>query len=386
MPDSAASVSTLEVQHKIASVDGQQSGGRGTSAYVPELDSLRFFAFALVYLHHHTFHVTERLRPIETAREACGFGLCIFFTLSSYLITNLLLREQAITDGIHLRAFYLRRILRIWPLYIGFILISYVIGIVSPKHAAEPLRILAMLLLAGNWYAVFHGYGSQSPVSPLWSISVEEQFYLIWPTVARYGRRVILWGAISTVVLSLISTYEITRLAWGGQGALWANSLVQFLFFGTGALLAWAFHGRNYRKDAVRAWVLVTCGVTGAWMTENAFHLKTEGMSRPNPFGITAGYLLVSVMCSLVLLGFRAFPRMPRPFTYLGKVSYGLYVFHNLSMLLMTELGALFHVKLLGSALGPLLTLTLASLSYEYYEKPFLRLKQRFTFVHSRPE
>ena len=160
--------------------------------YFPELDGLRFVAFMMVYLFHGGVPqpIVSQLigrRAAVALRENGGFGVQLFFILSGYLIATLLLREEARYGRISLRAFWIRRILRIWPLYylviaIGFGLIPAIEGQIMTQGYRSLLRIhlIPFLAFLGNW--------SMALVTPLpdwlsilWSVCVEEQFYLIVP-------------------------------------------------------------------------------------------------------------------------------------------------------------------------------------------------------------
>jgi peptidoglycan/LPS O-acetylase OafA/YrhL len=117
------------------------SGARDTDSaqphYQPGLDALRFFAFLAVFLFHscRTFSANSVSVALY---DPLSFGLPVFFLLSSYLITQLLVKERATTGTVHIKAFYIRRILRIWPLYFSFLGGSYLLGIVSPDSTWKP--------------------------------------------------------------------------------------------------------------------------------------------------------------------------------------------------------------------------------------------------------
>lgn len=163
-------------------------GGRpsGQAFYRPELDVLRLVAFLAVYTIHVFIFFPGVIRGQRIIAPIGAYGMCLFFFLSSYLITELLRREQSATSAIHLRAFYVRRILRIWPLYFSFLLLGKLLGrIYSPFHL-ENSRLLAFSVLLGNWYMARYG-STGSPVEALWSISLEEQFYIAWPAIAKFG-------------------------------------------------------------------------------------------------------------------------------------------------------------------------------------------------------
>ena len=166
--------------------------------YHPELDVLRFFAFLMVFLHHAfphdprfwtTLGVPSFLAHIVAGIGATGaFGVSVFFVLSSYLITELLLREKDLMGTLDVRSFYIRRILRIWPLYFAFLALAVVLQWIVPGQHVTLRAGLWFSLLAGNWFIVFHGFPS-SVIFPLWSVSIEEQFYITWPAIVRRGER-----------------------------------------------------------------------------------------------------------------------------------------------------------------------------------------------------
>jgi peptidoglycan/LPS O-acetylase OafA/YrhL len=162
--------------------------------YRPELDALRFFAFLGVFI----FHAAPRTMDFYSAAGAprwlgnllisiCGagaYGVDLFFALSAYLITSLLLRERTATGALDLRGFYLRRILRIWPLYLAFVTFAALAALVIPEQRLPWHYVVGYCLLAGNWSYVLYGLPASFAI-PLWTVSIEEQFYLAWPLAIR---------------------------------------------------------------------------------------------------------------------------------------------------------------------------------------------------------
>ena len=375
-----------------------------TPYYRPELDALRFFAFLCVFAFHRMDYVpTDPVRNPWAFRIGTigAFGVPVFFLLSAFLITELLLRERERTGRIHIKAFYVRRILRIWPLYFaaffGLVLLERVMPGVG---ARDPHSWLAFTLFSGNWWITFHGWIAGS-IDPLWSISVEEQFYLVIPLVAAFASRRVL-AAVSGLLLLL--SYA-TILWYGlhpvhGDNGEWTNSLVHFQFFCTGTLLALALRGRLPRLAPALRIAAFPLGIA-CWLTAMMrFHVQSWD-PRPTPAGAILGWLLVlaaTVLFFLGTLGIRA-ERVPRWLAYLGRISYGLYVVHSfVFFLLFTRLAPWFesHTPLarlapgLRASMGTLLvvavSIALAHLSFQYFEQPFLRLKRRFTFVPAREE
>ena len=380
-----------------------QTHGQGTHPavlqgrfYRPELDLLRLLAFTLVFLHHTPIEYIAWSPFLTQVALACASGMQLFFVLSSYLITELLLRERERTGSVHVQAFFMRRILRIWPLYFCFIgacvLITHATHfVIFPASAA-----LAFLLLAGNWWVVAHGFLSTIG-GPLWSISLEEQYYLVWPFVARLGSRRGLWIASATFMVTAAVAMIYLGKTLAPRYAVWSNSFVEFQFFALGAILALVLHGRSLRPPAwARAALLLGAVALLALATSRCGVFGDRGIS---PAKLLCGYFCVSVAIIAIFAAFLngVVPRSAQPLIYLGKISYGLYVFQDLAIRiayrttyprlasLLARYNAapqLMYLPLIVESLA--ICIALASLSYRFLETPFLRLKGRFTFIGSR--
>jgi peptidoglycan/LPS O-acetylase OafA/YrhL len=364
--------------------------------YRPELDALRFFAFFCVFLFHRWTYVAK---PGRDLLQAGLYGLPLFFLLSAFLITELLLREREQTGTVHIAAFYMRRILRIWPLYFAVFWSLWLLGRHLPTVAPAPGAWLPFTFFLGNWFVIHHGWMS-FPVDPLWSIAVEEQFYLFIPTLARFGGARAL--AIVGMVLLAVSYSVAGHFALhppARSTALWCNSFFQFQFFAGGMLLAVLLHGRKLRiAPAVR--LAMGFGGLAGWLAASVLLRPLLGL-HSNPPAPALGeallyWALILLGGILLLVAVMDIPSraVPRSLAYLGKISYGLYLFH--CMVLMTiiilwrdlavrRLGLSLSFDWIGTPLAFALTAGLAALSYRYFESPFLRLKERFTFVRSRP-
>jgi peptidoglycan/LPS O-acetylase OafA/YrhL len=360
--------------------------------YKPELDVLRAIAFLFV-LDSHILPSAPHFTILSALSQSGTAGVCLFFTLSAFLITALLLRERETTGTVHIRDFYIRRILRIWPLY--FLILG--LGIVVPHlvhRSAHALPVLLpYLLFCGNWAIVWHGSWFANPlIMPLWSISVEEQFYIIWPAlVRRWAVPGIVVAACLTFPIGWATDYAIPHFHRLLDPVLWVNSLSQFQFFGLGALLAVANQRRTISLNLpLRALALLTslaCFLFAAY--PDHFDSPIRGTTAWN---ILSGYFVLDLACLLLfvaLLNLRL-PSGARPFVYLGKISYGLYVFHFIVAISLHDLFARkLHLALtaqLTATYAATLTLSvaIASASYYFYEKPFLRFKHRFTHIASR--
>ena len=361
--------------------------------YRPELDVLRFAAFFLVFLHHifpRRPEIFESKLPEPVADvmsaivNAFGFGLPLFFFLSAYLITKLLMIEQQASGGrIDFPAFYARRILRIWPLYFLGLAIGATIAFFA-HSAADQQMFLRYVFFVGNFYFTGHDW-SENPMTPLWSISIEEQFYLIAPFLIWLcgARRIILLGSL-VIAVSLVSLYAQGQAHHEIDTAIWSNSLSQAIFFGSGMLCAGLpFDPGRARSATLRIGLAVLAlGLlfAAAYLTEaKRLDVASSGAS------VAVGYALVALGCSAGLFAVLGYPRSFPPFLlYLGKISYGLYVFHLLCLMFVQTKTPLGYSKI-GLVASLALTIVVASLSYRLLERPFLRLRKRFTLVANRP-
>ncbi|HEY9106114.1 MAG TPA: acyltransferase [Roseateles sp.] len=377
---------------------------QGTAArfYRPELDVLRFIAFTFVFVAHRNDLAPfgRTAHPWLYAIAQIGvYGVPVFFLLSAFLITELLERERRLTGGINAKAFYIRRILRIWPLYfLVFAALALLNNFMPGAGVDSATKWLSFLLFAGNWYITFNGW-IEYPVNPMWSLSVEEQFYIAIPFLALLGRRALI--AVNLAVLA-VSYGVIIYYAWGftptsGFSGQWTNSFVQFQFFAGGMLLALLLRGRQPDFHiATRAGLLAIA--VAAWLVAFlVFGIKAD-YPRSGVAQSLAGWPLVLAGAALMLFGLLGTPRrfLPGPLIYLGRISYGLYLIHIFFFWLVYDkfkpwlasatdaMGMAVWRDHIGMLIAFAASVFFASLLYHFFEKPFLQLKRRFTFVRSR--
>ncbi len=356
-----------------------------TRFYRPELDLLRLFAFVTVFLTHgprladSPNHVRHLIGAIYNRVAGGGvYGLSLFFFLSSYLITELLLREQRKTGSIHLRWFYIRRILRIWPLYYLAVACAIILPLfIHSMPALSHHQSLYLLLLVGYLAQAANG----NPFGVLWSISVEEFFYAVWPLLVKRGQR---WLLISCVLI-IPASLAVAFTAFD----IWYNPFVQFLFFASGAIFAIVTENLAWDVGISRRLLVAALGLA-CWIDARILLNQIS----PRVVATPVAFVLGDLGCILMFLAFLnlrlSLPWITKPLLYLGRISYGLYVFHLLCYQLV-EFWLLPHGVITGihtmvttQVITIALTIGMATLSYKYFEGPFLRLKERYAPIKTR--
>jgi peptidoglycan/LPS O-acetylase OafA/YrhL len=364
------------------------------SFYRPGLDILRVLAFFLVFVAHGLLGKIDSPSPIGAIARAGEFGVSVFFFLSSYLITALLLKEKCAAGSIMVPAFYARRVLRIWPLYFAMIAAGWLYETVRPAHGLSAGWLLSLLLLCSNWYTVHHGY-PPGFLFPLWSIALEEQFYLVWPWLVQHlPARALLGVATAVVGLAYVSMAVLLSRGSSLDPGLWVNSAVQFQFFALGAITAILMQQRVVHLSPWTRWIVFAAGLGCMRGAQAAVYVHNPLMA-PHFAHIAPRFAIALLGCLCLFFSLQQLSagKLQRPFIYLGKISYGLYVFHIVWLSLARDLlerlrlpwlrGLSFDLSVMAIALPA--TVVTAMLSYRYLESPFLRLKKRFTLVSSRP-
>jgi peptidoglycan/LPS O-acetylase OafA/YrhL len=367
--------------------------------YFENLDGLRFLCFLSVFLFHsfHTEFNELEITPVYHFVKKGLFGngnigVNFFFVLSGFLITFLLIEEKKLNGQIDLKSFWIRRMLRIWPLFyfcvfFGFIIfprVKELFGQVS-SETATPIYYLTFL---NNFDFIKKGLPDASVLGVLWSVAIEEQFYLIWPIILFICPLNKLWIPFIIIVVS---------------------SLV-FRAFNDDPLLH-EHHTLSCIGD-------MTIGAIGAWLinVSQKFKSKIENLSRLQIVYIYIGFIFLfffrdEFMFSTYVL--RIFERMIlalfiiliimeqtfsihslfkmshfKRISKLGTITYGLYCLHFIGILIIITITKklaintqLWEVFLVETPLALLVTIIISKISYNYFEGPFLKLKNKFSYI-----
>ena len=352
--------------------------------YKPELDALRLTAFLMVFVHHvlpHDELLYRSVSPIwarlgTVLGNTGGFGLSLFLFLSGYLITTLLTVEAERCGAIDLKAFYLRRTLRIGPLYLLGVAIGMLWSALA-NDGAELRMFASYLTLTGNWWFQYNSW-SENPMSLLWSIALEEQFYLFFPvTLLLLGRTKTPWIGAALVGVSLLHLFVRGALHDDIDRRIWTSTFSQTLFLGAGVVFACLLRGRTVQlagpaRLALGVTAAALMAASAAATDAKHFGPATSGLS------VMLGYAMVAVACGAAMLAVADLPvAIPRLILLGGRASFGLYVFHGLA--LATARAILGVASPLVPALGLAIACAAAWLSYLLIEQPALRLRRRFS-------
>lgn len=373
--------------------DPAESRPTGPLPYVPGLDGLRGLAVLAVLAYH---------LDLPFAPRGGAVGVTLFFTLSGYLITTLLLREVQASGGVRLGAFYGRRALRLLP---ALLLLAAAVAAYSrwspPPASAEAnnAALPYVLLYAANWYRAVEGFQSMGLLEHTWTLAVEEQFYLLWPAVvlialalvARTGaargadwRRGLLGVALVGSVAPLIVRLAIwdglepsaARVLNGTDTA--ADPLMMGCALAIGLALLGGVDGLGRGAARMRRALQVAVWPAAALLIADAV-LRLDGRDPERiPITLLLGPTLIG-LAGTVVVGWTVL-RSPavlawRPLRAVGIVSYGLYLWHYPIILALRE-----QRPDLGGARGTLLAVALSAvvtvLSYLLLERPVLRLRR----------
>jgi peptidoglycan/LPS O-acetylase OafA/YrhL len=360
--------------------------------HLPGLNGLRAIAALAVVFSHTTLALADfGLNPYILGTTADGkpkslnlaaFGVSIFFALSGFLITYLLLKEKE-TAPVNIKKFYIRRVLRIWPLYYSYFILCIVtlavFGITFNKQA-----IVFYILLAANVPFILNT--AMPFASHYWSLGVEEQFYAVWPWIVKKSNKKLLTAVCGLIVFFVLLRifFRILEMKKGISLPYTILTVTRFHCMMIGAAGAILYNKGNitFIKIATH-WLLQVC----AWSI--IVLLALNKFKAPSFIDNEIIALITVVLILGQIAGKQKILNLENKVCdFVGKISYGIYVIHPLIIFYLSKLtgkhiynGAAAYVIVY--ALVAAVTLILAYLSYEYFEKRFLRIKQQYTVIKS---
>ena len=361
--------------------------------YFPNLTGLRAIAVLLVFFHHYNQIINifgHEGISIYFLGAAGEIGVLLFFVLSGFLITNLLLHEEKIAQRINIKKFYLRRILRIWPLYflmviLGFFVFPHLSIPYLSSYIFEKQDFFFFIFFSAN-YVLFNGIVIPG-IAPLWSVCVEEYFYLIWPWVIRF--KMIFIGFVLLIFLFPVIKYISDQ---NSLDIYYFNRIMQlFPFEGmvSGGIFAYLFFNKTvFLKNIIFNkffQILIICSLV--------FVFIFKGIDFPMYrffYSILFSYLVSNLALNkenVLQLEFRSL-------NFIGEISYGIYLFHCfilfISLFLLENIYEETDGFYLSNGKHILISLTILALTiifskfiFLYFETKFLKLKENFMVVKS---
>lgn len=349
------------------------------SGYMPQLDSLRTIAVFLVLLGHWLPHEPEyQILPYGM------IGVTLFFVLSGFLITQILFKSRDLSESTgnskfyYLKQFYARRTLRIFPIYYITIIILFIFNVQEIRQC-----FLWFLFYASNFY--FYIIGSwQGSLSHLWTLAVEEQFYIFWPFIIFFvPRKYMFKTIIAIIIVGPVTRSILLMINMGTPRVDFSNLLTPTCMdsFGLGATLAFF---RCYKDNAIK---FKTEG-TNAFIIVYAAVITLLFIFKPNLLNISFlrfnTALLSFFLISKASIGFTGIMKIileNKVLVYLGRISYGLYLFHPYITVMYKNLKfPVIDNLLLRFTVQTIALVIIASISWYLIEKPINNLKKYFKY------
>lgn len=354
--------------------------------YFPGLDGMRAIAVIAIII----FHLNPKWLP-------GGFlGVDTFFIISGYLITTLLIKEYEADQSINLAHFWYKRIKRLLPpvLFMMFIVIQYIIFFDRALLFQVKKDMYAALLYVSNWWYIFDGLDyfqslEPRPLKHLWSLAIEEQFYLFFPFVLLMLFKIFKKKSnifVVFLIVSLISmaimwmlydpSKSISRIYFG------TDTRLQTLLLGAMLALIWPAYKLKKNPPKIIVWVIEIIGLVGAIFLVRSFFQFTEHSASVFQGGLyilgifTLLFIMSSVHPDTLMSKFLSLPVL----TWIGRYSYSLYLWHYPIIVLMQSHFIQGQIPWYVHVISIILTVIMAVLSYQLIEQPF-RKKGLKTFI-----
>jgi peptidoglycan/LPS O-acetylase OafA/YrhL len=348
-------------------------------------DALRFFSFLVVFMSHLPYN--SHFRSFESLKLRGDIGVYFFFVLSGFLISYIILLEKKETGTFNLKNYFIRRVLRIWPLYYLILLFAYLtphlihfIGLNSTNIGYQPNWLLSSLFLE-NYMIIYHNeFANVSPLPVMWSLCIEEHFYIIWGVILFYNRM----KNIPFLIIVIMTFSNIARVLFYHNHLLFKDILTNFDFFMCGAIPAYLYV--NYKEKTITyiekvptlfKSLLLATTVTYVLLAHN-FNYFLKPLFEPVLLG------LFFTMTIIIFLPKNNKIKIADSnlFSKLGIYTYGLYVFHSIFINLANVLYKKMNLNLSETicflvifSFSIITTIITSYIVYWTYEKPFLNLK-----------
>lgn len=365
--------------------------------YFKNLDGLRFVAALLVFYHHCISLVSENTTniflPWHTYALKWGtIGVDLFFVLSSFLITSLLLQELKIYNKIFFLKFYIRRSLRIWPLYFTYLILgtAFMFYLSFKNDTGQSAQLLTNFLYAipfGINFQIIWAY-HRSIIEILWSVCVEEHFYLIWPVLVYMFRKNIFILVLITIGIALLSdTFFQYIPTLQGRDTTYYFSFGRFDLFAFGALGAsinFYFQAQTQQYFSTRFMLPISTILFVLILFYHPFLTAEYGMYSQFLEDSIIGIIFMIFILALIHSPVKLFLETS-VLKFLGKTSYAFYVVHPFVITSTIVVLKNYLSPSVAAYCTPFLafviTVFISYLSYQFLEKRFLQMKTKHTLI-----
>ncbi len=359
-------------------------------------DGLRFIAALLVLFHHAASMMSKNGETFITQLDLFKNGanaVSFFFVLSGFLITYLLLQEQDKKRHVSIRNFYIKRILRIWPLYFLMIIIALFIQPVLIDLLHIPYVMTYDFKETWMYFVFFlpgmvtFYFGGSHLLEPLWSIGVEELFYLFWAPVFKYIHRFI-FSILLFILVAKLVLLQLSHLGYFPPAMAYLIRILQFesmAYGGIGAYLLFNYGKQllHYARLIQIIKLLFGLSILGLIFFSSAIHILLFKSNSNSDFEVfVKSFLFAGFLFSMALTNKKILFLSSKPMVYLGEISYGIYMYH---LLILTVLILPIHNLHLNPILKDslflcasiLLTILIAGLSKRFFESYFLNFRKK---------
>jgi len=350
--------------------------------YMPQLDALRALAVLAVMVHH--FLPVDQYIPTDYITLGL-LAVRLFFVLSGFLITGILLNYRSDQRGNALRRFYVRRVLRIFPIYYLTLFIALILQV-------RPIQqgIFWHLSYLSNYVAPFHPEW-MGPASHFWTLAVEEQFYFVWPCILLFVPKKFLGKAIiATIVLAVVFRAFVLFVLSASLDVAGVFTFATLDSLGCGALLALYHYDEKLRArlpSLMKRFFIAGLCIVSLCTVLYVYNIGFRVLHTFLCLGISFLFVVLIEKTARGFTGKAKTVMENSAVRYIGKISYGLYVYHNF-MLAIVVYYLLQRTTVpdyrLVAPFATLATFAAAIVSWHLIERPLAQLKNRFSFNFSK--
>jgi peptidoglycan/LPS O-acetylase OafA/YrhL len=356
-----------------------------SKVYFSGINLLRFIAAFSIIVYHCTLEIQHGEPSLyKTILHNLVLGVDMFFIISGFLITYLLIIEKKRTKKISLIKFYVRRALRIFPLYFLIVLLSYFL------FSAENPQIdyKSHFYFLGNFSLISHSKWSLTSLNPLWSICIEEHFYLFIPVLAFilpvHKLKYLFIGIIIISIGFRAYSYFTLSNYWM---TIYVHTLSRCDVIAIGGLIA-LFYNNKGNKINISSYILpaavLSLLIALCYLDYNNYNTLLYVTLKKYAFTIPLVLIFISIVFYTKKSSIVYYLINNRLIDYLGKISYGLYMYHSIVYYFLCEIEVINNSTLIKLISVTIISIFISAISYESFEKEIMKYKKKFEVIQTK--